>query len=741
MTTTRGAEQAEPPKGRLLRAIDAIFAQLWSWGGLYFLIAISLGLALWPLTDIPALKYVVKNDLSVVQRHKALIAVAISFVATTAVYLAIWLRGRRRDPALTLPQSIVATNRWGFVLLIAPIITALGVPNIETKQPVFTGFLSLLVTGMAMTFVYRLLGLERLRPPDDPFVPARRAGLAKAVFAAAFLGYSGLISYYAVLDHWNLATTIYDLGIYDNTVWQTAHGFFLDCTFLRGGDHSVAHFDPFLWVIAQIYRVYERAETLLVLQTLWLASGVFPLWLLAKRRLRNEWMAAILVLCYLLSPALHGINMFDFHSLALIVPNVMWAVYLLDVGGFKRYWLVIAVLLLTREDISLINCFIATYAILIGRTRTGLVTIAVSLTYLVLIKLYAMPDPGLLMAASKGHSYAYYYQEMIPHASEGAKGLLISLATNPLYALQVLFKEEKLVYLLHLLLPTLALPFAAGRKAVLLIYGALFIGLATRKHVYSLHFHYSSLALPMLFAALPDGLARVTDSKKLRALGLERARLAWTLVFGMLVGATVSSVKYGVIFPNASFRAGWSRLHRNPTQAMKDQYAQVRTWIEQLGPEAAISATSDIGPHISNRRKAYHWPTIHDAEYMMIRTQFFKKEDKKRLERVVKRHKFTLVEAAHGLELWVRDFEAEKAEAEKAKAREEEKKRKAEAAAEAAKAAGKAPPPEAKAEPADTGGSSGADDEPVDPHAPPKASAKPDPKDAGESTSDGDPTP
>ncbi len=76
MTTTREAEQATPPKGRLLRAIDAIFAQLWSWGGLYFLIAISLGLALWPLTDIPALKYVVKNDLSIVQRYRALIAVA-----------------------------------------------------------------------------------------------------------------------------------------------------------------------------------------------------------------------------------------------------------------------------------------------------------------------------------------------------------------------------------------------------------------------------------------------------------------------------------------------------------------------------------------------------------------------------------------------------------------------------------------------------------------------------------------
>ena len=150
------------------------------------------------------------------------------------------------------------------------------------------------------------------------------------------------------------------------------------------------------------------------------------------------------------------------------------------------------------------------------------------------------------------------------------------------------------------------------------------------------------------------------------------------------------------------------------------------------------TATSDVGPHISNRRKAYHGPTIADAEYMLLRTQFFKKDDKKRLERVIKRHKFQLVEAAHGLELYVRDFEAEKAEAEKAKARDEEKKRKAAEAAEAAKAAGRAPLPEAKAEPPDNGASSGDDEQPVDPHAPPKTEKKPEPPPSGDTT-DGDP--
>ena len=105
--------------------------------------------------------------------------------------------------------------------------------------------------------------------------------------------------------------------------------------------------------------------------------------------------------------------MFDFHSLAFVVPSAMWAVYLLDTGGFKRYWLVIALMLITREDISLLNCFVGAYAIMIGRTRTGLVTVAVSMVYLVLVKMYAMADSGLLMSADKAYSYVYYYAEMI----------------------------------------------------------------------------------------------------------------------------------------------------------------------------------------------------------------------------------------------------------------------------------------------------------------------------------------
>ncbi len=643
----------EATKSRWERALEGLFRGLWEWGVLYGLIAVCLGLALWPLTDINALHYIVKNDLSVAQRSQALLAVAVSVVVTTVGYLLVWLRGRKREPGLGLAESFRRTNRYAFILLILPLITALGVPKIEVKNGVFTATMTLTIIALVMVFMYRVLG-RWLTPTDEPFQPARHPRRALAFFLTALFGYMGLIGYYAVIDHHNLGTAIYDLGIYDNAVWQTAHGHFLDCTFIKGGNHVSAHFDPIIAVVALIYRLYMHAETLLILQTVWLASGAIPIYLLARRRLKNEWFGALLALIYLMSPGLHGINMFDFHSLALIVPNIMWAVYLLDTGGFKRYWVVIVALLLTREDISLICCFIGAYAILSGRTRTGLATILVSMAYLYVAKVHVMASTDLLMASdNSSYSYAYYYAEMIPHKKEGTRGLVVSALTNPLYAAQVAFKEEKLLYFLHLLLPLLCLPFAAGRKLILSVYGLLFIGLASRKHVYSLHFQYSALLLPMLFAATPDGLARVVDGPRMKLLGLERARLAWTLMAGMLAATIVTTVKYGVIFPNTSFKAGWNRLTRIPTAEMRERYARVREIAEYIGPDAAVSVTSSVGPHLSNRRKAYHWPTVNDADFMVLNSDM-KKEDLRRLKRLTDRKQFRLIDDLHGIALYQR---------------------------------------------------------------------------------------
>jgi uncharacterized membrane protein len=635
------------------RLLDRLVLGLWRSGPLFFLIGVSPGLTLWYALKKRGAGLSVSN-LSSAERHSVLAWMAVSLLLGVAAAGATFAAQRRREPELELAGAIARFNRAALAVLALPLIAALASPGIETSMPILTTLLITVLAAISATVVYRLLSLPRFASFEEPFQPAARPWAARVVLGAALLGYAALISAYAVIDHHNLGTAYYDLGLYDNILWNTLHGNFLGTTLAKGGDHTSAHFDPILGLVSLPYALYPRAEFLLVFQTLWLCSGALAVWALAKEHLVNEWLAVLCAVVFLLYPALHGVNLFDFHSLALIVPLLVWAIYLLDAGRLRLYWPVLALLLLCREDVSLLACFIGVYAILSGHTRSGVATILISLTYLALVKNFGMHDSSLLMAKSdKTHSYVFYFEEMIPYPEEGARGLVVTALTNPLYTLKVFFKPERVLFFLRLIVPLLALPLLARKKRVLMIYGLAFLGLASRNAVFSLYFQYSSVFFPLLFAALPDGLRRVVDSPTLpAAYGLRRAPLAWALAAGVLVATTGMSFKYGGIVPNAAFRAGWTPLQRFPDPKSRERHQWVRKMIDRIGPDAPVASTDILGAQLTNRRGIYRYPELGDARYLFVMPREFGKIGRAQYSAMLREKKLRLIEKKHGIELY-----------------------------------------------------------------------------------------
>ncbi len=163
-------------------------------------------------------------------------------------------------------------------------------------------------------------------------------------------------------------------------------------------------------------------------------------------KLAHRGKALLLAAVWAIYPALHGANMYEFHSLALISPLVVWLLYAYETGRDRLYWFTFAVLLLCREDVPLLMCFVGLYAILdrrgVSKARLGWVTIAMSLVYFVIVKLFFMTSPGIIMSGKDAYSYAYYYEELIPNRS-GLGGLLVSLLTNPIFVLKLLTEEPR----------------------------------------------------------------------------------------------------------------------------------------------------------------------------------------------------------------------------------------------------------------------------------------------------------
>lgn len=619
------------------------------WAPWPVLFGMSLAVTGWVLTHSGRLVQFDTNKLTEPERLWMLAGVGAATLGVLLLYFLVMLVRRARTGEWRFLETVGWLNRALLPLLALPFIAALRLPNIEKDSPKSTLALAAAAAAATAAGVYFWGRSRRLdhdeAPPASPGALARAARwLAPLAVLALWVGYGLFFSRLSITNHHALNTRTTDLGYYDNIFYQSIHGRPLGCSFIKAGYHGSAHFDPLLVLLSPLYLLYPRAEFLLVLQSVWLGAGVIPVYLLVKEKLGHRGKALLLAAMWAIYPALHGANMYEFHSLTLVSPLVVWLLYFYESGRHTLYWAALPVLLLCREDIPLLMCFVGLYAILDrrpGKTRIGWITIAVSLVYFAIVKLFFMTSAGIFMSGKDAYSYAYYYAALIPNRN-GLGGFLVSLITNPVFALRTALEEPKIIFLLQLFLPLCFLPFLAKPGRWMLGFGLIFCLLASRTAVYSIHFQYSATIIPVAFAMTPVALLRIEGSSRVASLGLDGRRLARALLAAAAVSSVLISWKFGGIVENATFRGGFARVTRSLSPAHRQTYAWVREQVEKIPPGAIVGATSKMGPHISNRKQAYFYPGDRFAslEYAFIDEGELKSKDLEKHKAAMKRGEF-----------------------------------------------------------------------------------------------------
>src|SRR5260221_8314377 len=148
------------------------------------------------------------------------------------------------------------------------------------------------------------------------------------------------MSHQAILRYDTFKATAFDLGNMDQVLWNTIHGRLFQFTnqaidWYGPPPRLAIHFEPIILPLSLLYLFHADPRILLVFQTLVLVAGAVPVFLLTRKYLR-DWplLAAFMVGAYLLSPALLGLNIFDFHPVALATPLLLYALLALE---YKRY--------------------------------------------------------------------------------------------------------------------------------------------------------------------------------------------------------------------------------------------------------------------------------------------------------------------------------------------------------------------------------------------------------------------
>ena len=602
-------------------------------------VAVALGATLFAATHADLLPAMFENKLTADERRVGLVYLAGSLVAIAAFYLGA-LVVRHRDHWPPGFERAAHLHPYLSFVLSGPAIVALTEPKIETQHQWRT-WLYIGLAVLAWWPTLRALSSDwKAWQPRRILSDRQRDAVSLVAVFGLWAAYAWVFANLAINTHHGFHMRLIDLGIYDNVFFQSSHGRPLGCSFLRGGTHVTAHFDPILVILSPLYRLWPRAEFLLTLQAVWCGAGVIAAYLIGRHQLNSRVWGLVWAVVYAVHPALHGANLYEFHSLTLLFTPLLFALYFLLSGKLRLYFVMLPVLLIVREDVSLVLCFVGLYALISGEPgykRAGWITILVSLVYLVVAKTVFMSAPGLLNQGPGAYGYHYYYKDMIPNGLAEID-FFTTLLTNPAFVVALVAQEAKIHYLLVIFAPLLFLPAWAGRARVMLLYGFIFILLASRTAVYSTHFQYSAVLLPVAIALAPLGLRLLREARP-KDTGLTTVIMGCVLVASLLV-----SWKHGAVLENSSFRGGFRPIVRTWTEPLQERYDSFLELVSVIEPDASVSATDRVGAHVSNRAEVHRLDHNIDTDYLLVDTSDLRGRNKASLQRREKAGKVELIE-------------------------------------------------------------------------------------------------
>ena len=411
-----------------------------------------------------------------------------------------------------------------------------------------------------------------------------------------------VFSWALVAQHRTHHSSAYDLGFFDQIIWNTAHGRWFQTSFLSY-NFAGQHMEPVLFLFAAVYRLAPRVEVLLLTQAAVAAWAALPLYLAARRVLASATAGCLVAAAYLLAPHLHGAVLFDFHPEVMGTFAIFSACALLVAGRAGWALVAVAALFLLKEDAALAAVGFALIVWFCGYRRHALVLLAASTLYLMLVVGVVMPairgGPGDLQ---KRYGYLGTDIGSIVAGAVHDPALLWAHLTGPA-------QRRALTYLIG----TQALLPLAG-PAVLAAAPLLAANLlSTHPPQQALTLHYSVLPFALLLVATVLSTGCLLRSPRLaRARGwrtLPRERRALVLAGALLLAEGVGWLGGSALGPR---RFDVDRYRATP------HTAAVQRVLTLVPSGASVSAHSRLLPHLSQRRDVWEFPWIEDADYVLI---------------------------------------------------------------------------------------------------------------------------
>jgi len=410
----------------------------------------------------------------------------------------------------------------------------------------------------------------------------------------------------SILKHESFFSTGYDLGAYDQTMYGYENGKMLDSLI---GFHLLGdHIEWILFIILPIYALFKTPIILIIIQAIFISTGAFIIYILAKKILKNEIAALILCLTYLAHPAIQYALLFDFHTTVLPLPFIILAVYALTQRKYKLLVISLVFTAICKEYFALIMIPFGIFIFFIDMkgskrfTRFKKISIQklfskqriIGISILLLGITWFLVNINILVPLFHGDSYVYiqggnsYFGESI---TETIKIILL----NPVYSAKYLFTLNKFAFLILFSASVFFGLFAlfAPEYLFLGITELAIILLYTKNSLSEIVYHHQIPLVGFVLAATVIGISRIPKLIKSK-------KDSKGIIIACSIGVLSTTILANIFFGPFAILYDVNNFNINTP------YVKAGNEILSMIPEdASVAAPNWAIPHLSRRNEIY----------------------------------------------------------------------------------------------------------------------------------------
>ncbi|HUD19465.1 MAG TPA: DUF2079 domain-containing protein [Patescibacteria group bacterium] len=384
-----------------------------------------------------------------------------------------------------------------------------------------------------------------------------------------------LYSTLAIVRHNHFESGGFDLGLYDQEVWQYSR-FLVPYNTVKDELILADHLNLTTPLISPIFWIWNDVRMLLIFQSFWVTLSALAIFGIAKKRKLTPTVSLAIAVIYSLFYGIQYMIFFDFHAVAIGVGLLAWLCYFWETKNEKLFIITVLLLLLTQENM-------------------GIALSCVSFLY-IFRKEYRVRAVFLFII---GIVWTFIAAKIIGSLSQAGFQYSPTISSNPMQiAADFINSDEKRQVWLYTLTSFSFIPvFSIGAMlAVGLDLAQYFVTGPHFARMWSPFLHHR--AILAVFLAL--GVIEIMSFLKKKHINVEIVALM------LLLSCIAQQYMFHYPLNKLTKSAFWQQ-----EQWMKDNESMIA-----IIPKAASIATQQsLIPHLSHRKNIYLvWPRVHDIK-------------------------------------------------------------------------------------------------------------------------------